>query len=93
MISAGTNCQMWRIFGAVLFFAAVAIAAWPVGAPHSSMAAPVAQEKCCLIQVMHYGGNLICHDRFESNVMGSGNNSMGRCRVEAMNAQCCARAR
>jgi hypothetical protein len=85
---------MWRIFCAVLFLAAVAVAAWPVGSPQASMAAaPAAQEKCCLIQVMNYGGNLICHDRFANNVMGSGNNSMGRCRVEAMSAKCCAPAK
>jgi len=45
------------------------------------------QEKCHLIEVMHYGGNLICHDRFESNVVGSGNNRMGLARVEAMNSK------
>ena len=38
---------------------------------------------------MHYGGNLICHDRFESNVVGSGNNVMGLSRVEAMNSKSC----
>jgi hypothetical protein len=82
--------RMWRILGPILFLVAIGVAAWPVGAPQASGAGPVVPEKCCLIQVMHYGGNLICHDRFENNVMGSGNNSMGRCRVEAMSAQCCA---
>ena len=61
---------------------------WPARATRqaSSAASPV-QEKCHLIEVMHYGGNLICHDRFESNVVGSGNNRMGLARVEAMNSK------
>jgi hypothetical protein len=65
------------------------VALWPVRARQAPVATPATQQ-CCLIQVMHYGGNLICHDRYGNNVMGSGNNSIGRCRVEAMSAQCCA---
>ncbi len=38
---------------------------------------------------MHYGGNLICHERLESNVVGSANNMIGRSRVEAMNSKTC----
>ncbi len=38
---------------------------------------------------MHYGGNLICHERLESNVVGSANNMIGRSRVEAMNSKNC----
>src|SRR6266478_2071142 len=58
------------------------------GARDASDASP-AQEKCHLIEVMHYGGNLIRHDRFESNVVGSGNNLIGLSRVEAMNSKSC----
>jgi len=36
---------------------------------------------------MHYGGNLICHDRFDSEVVGSGNSAIGLARIEAMNSQ------
>jgi hypothetical protein len=49
--------------------------------------APPPPAKRHLIEVMHYGGNLICHDRFESNVVGSGNNALGLARVEAMNSK------
>jgi hypothetical protein len=84
---------MWRILFFVSFLAAVALAVWPAPTRQASAATPAGQGNCCLIQVMHYGGNLICHDRFENNVMGSGNNSMGRCRVEAMSAQCCVPAK
>jgi len=66
------------------------MAMWPArGTRQTASAASPAQEKCHLIQVMHYGGNLICHDRFESNVVGSGSNMIGRSRVEAMNAKNC----
>jgi hypothetical protein len=38
---------------------------------------------------MNYGGNLICHDCFESKVVGSGNNMMGLSRAQAMNGKIC----
>jgi len=63
---------------------------WPArGTRETASAASPPQEKYHLIQVMHYGGNLICHDRFEGNVIGSGNNKMGLARVEAMNRKSC----
>jgi hypothetical protein len=66
------------------------MAMWPARGTHQpASAASPAREKCHLIEVMHYGGNLICHDRFESNVVGSGNNRMGLARVEAMNNKGC----
>jgi hypothetical protein len=40
--------------------------------------------------VVNYGGNLICHDRFENKVVGSGNNMMGLSRAQAMNSKICA---
>lgn len=84
---------MWRILFLVLLLAAAALAIWPVRARQPLLTTPPTQENCCLIQVMHYGGNLICHDRFGNDVVGSGNNSIGRCRIEAMSAQCCAPAK
>jgi len=66
------------------------MAMWPArGTRQAASAASPAQEKCHLIQVMHYGGNLICHERLESNVVGSANNMIGRSRVEAMNSKNC----
>jgi hypothetical protein len=57
---------------------------WPIRATDQKRsAASSRQAKCHLIEVIHYGGNLICHERFESNVLGSGNNVIGRSRVEA----------
>jgi len=32
-------------------------------------------------------GDLICHERLESNVVGSGNNVLGLSRVDAMNSK------
>ena len=61
---------------------------WPIRATDQKRSAASSQQaKCQLIEVMHYGGNLICHDRFESNVVGSGNNTLGLARVEAMNSK------
>jgi len=57
---------------------------WPALGTH--LVAPPPPAKRHLIEVMHYGGNLICHDRFESNVVGSANNTLGLARVEAMNS-------
>ena len=69
---------------------AAGIIMWPIQATDQKRpAAPSQQAKCHLIEVMHYGGNLICHDRLESNVVGSGNNMMGLSRVEAMNTKNC----
>ena len=69
---------------------AAAMAMWPArGTRQTPSGASPAQEKCHLIEVMHYGGNLIRHDRFESNVVGSGNNLIGLSRVEAMNSKSC----
>jgi hypothetical protein len=71
---------MWRVFSLASLGVAAAMAMWP-----SRVATPPPPAKRHLIEVMHYGGNLICHDRFESNVVGSGNNVIGLSRVEAMN--------
>ena len=57
------------------------------GARDARQVVPPPPAKRHLIEVMHYGGNLICHDRFESNVVGSGNNTLGLARVEAMNSK------
>ena len=76
---------MWRIFSLASLGVAAAMAMWP--ARGARQAAPPPPAKRHLIEVMHYGGNLICHDRFESNVVGSGNNVMGLARVEAMNSK------
>ena len=59
------------------------MALWPAPATHQ--ASPPSPAKRHLIEVIHYGGNLICHDRFESEVVGSGNSVIGLARVEAMN--------
>lgn len=59
------------------------MAMWPESGTRQARPPPPAKRH--LIEVMHYGGNLICHDRFESDVVGSGNNMMGLSRVEAMN--------
>ena len=41
-------------------------------------------RKYHLVEVIHYGGNLICHVRLENDVVGSGNNLIGLSRVEAL---------
>jgi hypothetical protein len=81
---------MWRIFSVASLVVATGMVMWPARATRqtSSAASPV-QEKCHLIEVMHYGGNLICHERFENNVLGSGNNVIGRSRVEAVTREHC----
>jgi len=73
---------MWRIFSVASLAVAAGMAMWPARGPR-----PAPPAKRHLIEVMHYGGNLICHDRFESNVVGSGNNTLGLTRVEAMNSK------
>jgi len=73
---------MWRIFSVASLAIATGMAMWPA---RGLRQAPPAKRH--LIEVMHYGGNLICHDRFESNVVGSGNNTLGLARVEAMNSK------
>ena len=78
---------MWRVFSLASLGVAAAIAMG--SARETRQAAPPPPAKRRLIEVMHYGGNLICHDRFESNVVGSGNNRMGLARVEAMNSKRC----
>jgi hypothetical protein len=59
---------------------------WPSGGVrHAGEKAPPAQQcECRVVEVIHYGGNLICHDRLLKNVVGSGNNMIGRARIEAM---------
>jgi hypothetical protein len=52
-------------------------------------AVPPSPEKCHLTEVINYGRNLICHDRFENNGVGSGNNMMGLSRLQAMNSKIC----
>ena len=58
----------------------------------SSAAIPTQQQKCdcCVVEVIHYGGNLICHQRLLKDGVGSGNNSLGQERIEALNKKCCA---
>jgi hypothetical protein len=76
---------MWRIFFLASLGVAAAMAMWPSRGTRQATPPPPAKRH--LIEVMHYGGNLICHDRFESNVVGSGNNVIGLSRVEAMNSK------
>lgn len=64
-----------------------AIAMWSTRGTRQATAVPPPPEKCQLIEVVNYGGNLICHDRFESKVVGSGNNMMGLSRAQAMNGK------
>jgi hypothetical protein len=77
---------MWRVFSVTSVVAAAGVAMWP--GSHSRRApSPVPeQQENGLVEVMHYGGNLICHDRFRSDIVGSGNNLLGRRRVETMNS-------
>jgi len=58
---------------------------WPTLGTRQVTPPPPAKRH--LIEVMHYGGNLICHDRFESDVVGSGNSAIGLARIEAMNSK------
>jgi hypothetical protein len=66
-----------------------AIAMWSTRGTRQATAVPPPPEKCQIIEVMNYGGNLICHDCFESKVVGSGNNMMGLSRAQAMNGKIC----
>jgi hypothetical protein len=63
------------------------MAMWPSRGTRQATPPPPAKRH--LIEVMHYGGNLICHERLESDVVGSANNMIGRSRVEAMNSKSC----
>jgi hypothetical protein len=76
---------MWRIFSVASLAVAAGMAMWP--ARGTRQVAPPPPAKRHLIEVMRYGRNLICHDRFENNVVGNGNNTLGLARVEAMNSK------
>jgi len=78
---------MWRVFSLTSLGIAAGVAMWP--ASHSRLAPSAApeQQRDSLVEVIHYGGNLICHERFRSDVVASGNNLLGRRRVEAMNSR------
>jgi len=69
---------MWRVFPLASLVVAAGIVMWPERArcQASSAASPV-QGKHHLVEVIHYGGNLICHVRLENDVVGSGNNLLG----------------
>jgi len=66
---------------------AACVAMWPASHSRRAPSAAPARQQGHLVEVMHYGRNLICHDRFSGDVVGSGNNLLGRRRVEAMNSQ------
>lgn len=76
---------MWHIFSVASLAFAAAMALWPTSGTHQASRPPPAKRH--LIEVIHYGGNLICHDRFESDVVGSGNSVIGLARIEAMNSK------
>lgn len=76
---------MWRVFPLASLVVAAGIVMWPERAtPRASSAASLVHGKYHLVEVIHYGGNLICHVRLENDVVGSGNNLIGLSRVEAM---------
>ena len=80
---------MWRFFSLGLFVAVAGALMWPARAQREANSA---QEcECCVVEVIHYGGNLICHERYQKEVVGSGNNMIGRARVDAITKRsCCA---
>ena len=71
---------------------AAGVMMWPSrGLRQAANNTPPAQKcDCRVIEVIHYGGNLIYHERLLKDIVGSGNNGIGRERVEAMNKKCCA---
>jgi hypothetical protein len=83
---------MWRIYSLASLVVAIGVMTWPwTGLRQTGAAMPPPQQcDCCVVEVIHYGGNLICHQRLRKDVIGSGNNMLGQERVEAMNKKCCA---
>jgi len=78
---------MWRLFSLTSLVVAAGMAMLPVSHSGRAPSAAPARQQGHLVEVMHYGGNLICHERFSGDVVGSGNNVLGRRRVEAMNSR------
>ena len=80
---------MWRLFSLASLVVVAGVVIWlSRGLRHAGENTPPAQEcECRVVEVIHYGGNLICHERLLNDVIGSGNNRIGRARVEAMNNQ------
>lgn len=67
---------------------AAGVAMWPArDTRQDAQVVSRAGERSHLVEVMHYGGNLICHERSSAELVGSGNNLLGRRRVEAMNSK------
>ena len=80
---------MWRFFSLASLVVAAGVMLWLSRGPRrTGENAPSAQDcECRMVEVIHYGGNLICHERLLKDVIGSGNNMIGQARVEAMNNQ------
>jgi len=57
---------------------AAGMAIWPASHSRRVPSAGPAQQPGALVEVIHYGGNLICHERFRADVVGSGNNLLAR---------------
>ena len=78
---------MLRLFSFMSVLVAAGVVMWPSKlVRHAEEDKPPAQEcECRVVEVIHYGGNLICHERLMNNVVGSGNNMIGRARIDAMN--------
>lgn len=83
---------MWRLVSLTSLAVAAGVVIWLwQGLRWISAATPAQQQcDCCVVEVIHYGGNLICHQRLLKDVVGSGNNVLGQERIEAMNKKCCA---
>ena len=80
---------MRRLVSLASLALATKVMMWPARTSHQATAPTVQNGDCRVIQVIHYGGNLICHERLESNVVGSANDMIGPSRVEAMNSKNC----
>lgn len=81
---------MWRLFSLASLIVAAGVIMWlSRGLRHAGENTSPAQGcECRVVEVIHYGGNLVCHERLlTKDVVGCGNNMIGRARVEAMNTQ------
>ena len=79
---------MWRFISLASLIIAAGVMMWPARTTRNAASPILAQDgESDVIEVIHYGGNLICHERRGNKLVGSGNNIIGRLRTEAMNSK------